>query len=84
MSHSYLQMGKRKTVHKVKNFKREKNVLLVLGSHGRQLQQLFNKESLFNLKSVISPGVTFEYVFFPLKSSFQRINRHCNNHSWNK
>lgn len=39
-------------------------------SHGRQLQQLFEKQSLFNLKSVISPGATFEHVFSLLKLHF--------------
>lgn len=39
-------------------------------SHGHQLQQLFKKQSIFNLKPDISPGATFKYVFSLLKLHF--------------
>lgn len=46
------------------------NCLLVSDSHERGLLQLFEKQSIFNLKSVISPGATFEYVFTYVKLHF--------------
>jgi hypothetical protein len=71
-------MGKRKTRHHKKANKlfnkdsqRKESVLLVSDSHGRQLLNLFNKYSNFDVKCVISPGATFEYVFSLLQLNFE-------------
>lgn len=42
-------------------------------SHGHQLQQLYEKQSIFNLKLEISPGATFKYVFSLFKLHFSSL-----------
>lgn len=52
------------------NFKDSKNVLLVSDSHRRQHCE---KQYIFILNSVISPGAKFEYIYSLIKLHFNSL-----------